>query len=576
MTLADGETVTLYGTDYDRFYVGSNGYITFGTSDTDYNESLAEHFTIPRISGLYNDLNPTSGGSITWEQLDNRVAVTWNEVPEYPSTGQNSFQIELFFDGRIRITHLVVDSVGGIGGVSAGTGVPSDYLETDLSAQNNCAVSIAFKRGSYSCSDTVDVVISGAALSGTGPLSLGITSDAGDNETLSATEDPGGAGVFSADITSVAGSPAVSSGNLEVANGDVLTASYDTGVGSPSEVEDSAGVDCLTPVISRLSVEQIDGSSQRILFETSEASSVRLRYGTSCGSLTGEIEIAEPASDHSVEITGLSSDVEYFYSIEASDEAGNSSTDDNNGACNTFTTLASGDYFSELFSASDLDVSNRSITLTPDAGENGYTACILEETSFPTDSTGSTLIGLLDDDSSLVSLGSGAEVILYDTSYGSFYVGSNGYLTFESSDDTYLESLENHFGTAPRISGLFDDLNPTNTGSVWWKQTGDRVAVTWEGVPEFSQIGSNSFQVELFFDGKIRLTYLAVSATDGLIGLSKGGGIPGDFVESDFVSYATCGVGVPALGAPGIGSLVLAMLAVGLSGALSVRRRRDP
>ena len=574
VTLGDGQTVTLYGVNYDRFYVGSNGYITFGTSDTDYNESLAEHFTIPRIAGLYNDLNPTNGGTISWRQLDNRVAVTWSEIPEYPSTGQNSFQIELFFDGRIRITHLVVDSTGGIVGISAGTGVPSDYQETDLSAQSNCAASIAFKRGSYSCSDTVDVVISGASLTGSGPLSIALTSDAGDSETLSATEDPGGAGVFSADISSVAGTPVVSSGSLEVANGDSLTATYDSGFGSPSEIEDTANVDCLDPVISRLSVEQIDGSSERILFETSEASSIRLLYGTSCGSLTGEIEIAEPATVHSVEVTGLSSDVEYFFSIEASDEAGNSRVDDNNGACNTFTTLASGDYFSELFAASDQDFSSKSITFTPDAGENGYTACIVDEASFPTDTAGATAITLLDDDSSLVSLDSGAEVLLYGENYNSFYVGSNGYLTFGSSDDTYLESLESHFGIA-RISGLFDDLNPTTTGTVSWKQTSDRVAVTWEGVPEFQAVGSNSFQIELFFDGMIRITYLAVSASDGLIGLSGGNGLPGDFVESDFASYGACGVSVPTLGTPGLGSLVLAMLAVALSGGLSARRRRN-
>ena len=46
----------------------------------------------------------TSGGTISRKQLPDRVAITWLGVPEYQTTNQNSLQIELFFDGRVRIT----------------------------------------------------------------------------------------------------------------------------------------------------------------------------------------------------------------------------------------------------------------------------------------------------------------------------------------------------------------------------------------------------------------------------------------------------------------------------------------
>ena len=53
-----GAQVSLYGQTYSTFYVGSNGYITFTAGDTDYTESLSDHFGEPRISALFDDLNP--------------------------------------------------------------------------------------------------------------------------------------------------------------------------------------------------------------------------------------------------------------------------------------------------------------------------------------------------------------------------------------------------------------------------------------------------------------------------------------------------------------------------------------
>ena len=73
----------------------------------------------------------------------------------------------------------------------------------------------------------------------------------------------------------------------------------------------------------------------------------------------------------------------------------------------------------------------------------------------------------------------------------------------------------------PRIAALLDDLN-RGVGAAPWKQLADRVAVTFQNVPEYSTSNANSFQIEMFFDGRIRITCLGIAATDGLIGLSPG------------------------------------------------------
>jgi M6 family metalloprotease-like protein len=193
------------------------------------------------------------------------------------------------------------------------------------------------------------------------------------------------------------------------------------------------------------------------------------------------------------------------------------------------------DYFTELFDTAANDLDNLTFTFTPNGLGNFYAATRQAASAFLTDPAGGTALTLGDDGTAQVTL-SGAQVSLYGTSYGSFYVGGNGFITFGSADGNYTESLASHFDR-PRISALFDDLNSGAGGSVSWKQLADRAVVTFQSVPEYSVANDNTFQVELFFNGVIRLTYLAIAATDGLAGLSRGTGVPGDFVESDFTAY---------------------------------------
>ncbi len=151
---------------------------------------------------------------------------------------------------------------------------------------------------------------------------------------------------------------------------------------------------------------------------------------------------------------------------------------------------------------------------------------------------------MIDDTSVEVTLTGGQQVVLYGVNYPSFHVGSNGYITFGSGDSEYVESTATHFNL-PRVAALMDDLLPS-TGQVTWRQTADRVAVTWQGVPQYGISNSNSFQIELFFDGRIRITNLAIAAAEGLIGLSRGTGVPADFIESDFSSYPVLSLGMSA------------------------------
>jgi hypothetical protein len=218
------------------------------------------------------------------------------------------------------------------------------------------------------------------------------------------------------------------------------------------------------------------------------------------------------------------------------------------------------DYFTELFDTTLNDTALQSYTFTPDGSASFYRVSREAATSFPTDPTGGVSLRLADDASVRVALANRKSVKLYGVGYTTFYVGSNGYVTLGRGDSVSEESFEAHFAR-PAIAAIFRDLDPSGGGSVSWRQLADRAAVTWRNVPDYLSSTSKSFQIEMFFDGRLRITILNIATQGGLIGLSRGRGVPAGAIESDFSSY---GSGTPAPRSPAApGALTIYMTSAG-------------
>jgi len=132
VVLGPEEQICFYGTCYDRFYIGSNGYLTFAAGDTEYSPSLENHFLVPRVSGTFIDLDPPNDHCISYKKLADRIAVTFDHVLLFgDKTGAaNSFQIEYFYaDQSFRITWLAVAKKKTIAGLSRGRGLPPVFFE---------------------------------------------------------------------------------------------------------------------------------------------------------------------------------------------------------------------------------------------------------------------------------------------------------------------------------------------------------------------------------------------------------------------------------------------------------------
>jgi chitodextrinase len=297
-------------------------------------------------------------------------------------------------------------------------------------------------------------------------------------------------------------------------------------------------VDCTPTQISNVQSNNIGPYSATVTFSTDEQANGAVRYGQTCGALTETAAESGYDTSHTVVLTGLTESTTYSYAVDADDEAGNTSTDDNGGICHTLETPDRPDYFTELF-GSDNDLDYLTLTFTPDGSNDFYSGCIESIADLPVDPSGGTTIILSDESYAIMPLSDGANVGLYGVIYDTFYVDSNGYIAFTADNSTWSESLEEHF-RIPRISALFDDLDPSSLGTVSWKQLTDRAVVTWQDIPFYGGSGSNTFQIEMHFDGTIVISYLAIDSTGGLAGLSEGNGLSADYYKSDLSAMEPC------------------------------------
>ncbi len=433
-----------------------------------------------------------------------------------------------------------------------------------LTEVSDCAF-VNFDRETYNCSDTIKITIgdTSADISGLPPsfkylipgysrlfgpghvpaVNALLTTESGDFESISVPEVQGFSDLFETSISTESGAAVPNDGMVQVGSAERISVFYKDwnycGTYSIEVVSDTAVTDCEGPVISNVQVVEVGSGHALLTFETDELSTVKVCCGTECGSCDIVKSNSSYDSFHEVYLAGLSDNTEYFFTVTAEDAFGNFSTNDNGGNCYSFETTNIPDYFTEFFSSEDNDLDGLSLLLTPLPGSNGYNACVEPIVSLPVEPSNGSPMTLSDDDFEMVTLSGGNEVFIYGQPYTEVYAGSNGYITFGEGDFDFDVSLRDHF-ELPRISGLFNDFNPSAGGQVTFEQLVDRLVVSWVNVPEFHINNSNTFQVEMFFDGRIRISWLGLDTPGGIAGISQGKGTPYDFYESDLSSYGPC------------------------------------
>jgi hypothetical protein len=134
------------------------------------------------------------------------------------------------------------------------------------------------------------------------------------------------------------------------------------------------------------------------------------------------------------------------------------------------------------------------------------------------------------------------------------FINSNGTVSFDFQDNDPVQSVPGFLFGAPRIAGLWTDLDPSAGGTVSASRTQNSLTVSFSDVPEFLGVDPNSFAITLRRIGPLasvaEIDYGVLSALNGLAGVSCGGGATtGSEPETDLVPFGP--IGIHALGTTG-------------------------
>ncbi len=429
-------------------------------------------------------------------------------------------------------------------------GVPIHLIHDEISQYlfPGPAGELTLDRTTYACDDTIQVSLKDGDLANNGSQAVAVVSAGGDAESVTLAETDTGSAVFEGSFQTETGTTVPGDGVLQVAHGQTITITYtdahDGQGGINVPVVATAVIDCAAPLLYSVTTDDIRPRQATVSASANEPVLLTVNYGQSCSSLTETAVSAGYSTQAEAILTSLIPEERYYYAVQANDEAGNESSDDNGGVCYSFMTPSIPNFFTELFeTASPNDLEETQLVFTPNGTYDYYSGCVEQHIlSLPTDPSTGTVLSLTDDSFATITLTGGKTIPFYGSNYSEFFPVSNGYLTFVSGVTDYSETLDEHFSGVPKICALYDDLNPADGGTISWEQFSDRVVVTWDSVPQHSTSGdSNTFQIEMFFDGTITISYLEIGAVDGLAGLSRGEGMDPDFEETDLSAMSDCG-----------------------------------
>lgn len=479
--------------------------------------------------------NPFNGSTGTWSSS---YATPFSRLDRFLITDS---VIDVANSGVLNTMTMSSSVLSAAGLQSDDTESAADHLPIymDMRFQSMRGV-FQIGRESVTCTDQLEVVLSDLNMVGEGSVGVEALSFNGDSLSMTLLEESPANGTFFATLSiSTLDEP----DTLQVEEGGTVILNYldnDIGGGVSETIEEFLTVDCTLPVITTVEVQSIEARSASIRVVASEEVTVTIDYGSTCGNTPSSVVSSEYLTETVLNLDGLQPGTGYTVKVTAKDKAGNEMVDDNEGSCYQFSTLDQAEYYTEYFLSSDFDLENTSLLFTPQG--NGYQVCRTDISTFAYSDVGTSLT-LDDDDWEEVTLTGGKQFPFAGSNYQSVFVSSNGYITFESGDDEYTTSVDNHFST-PRLSVLFDDLTP-GSGSITYEQYSDRLVITGLDIPEYSESNFNNFQVELHFDGTIRMSWLQVEATELLVGFSQGDTVPDDLQNSDLSTSFQCSKSMP-------------------------------
>ena len=512
------------GVPYKGVWINSNGNLTFGGPtwgpNTNYQPNtlafLAAH---PIIAPLWVDLDLGSGGSLTAGRVSlDEFEVHWEQVPGYGNPGTNTFSVILSRTGTFRfvyggITSNPSTSTTAIVGYSTGNANTNGQGVVVAFATQSCPT--VWGNGTEAAiyqsftPPTGASVLGGASVCFAAPLPTSGRLTLADDDTVEIALTGFVPTIWSNPYTSL----------WVNSNGSLTFGTYDESARpslflflnkwarlSPAwrDLDPSGGVNpgsagtiTVTQSASAISVAWNNvpesgnpGAPNTFSVSIANSGSVTYTYGA----------ISLPAPARPV-LVGLTGGYPVTNGMEAQSPIPNAPAVVPSGVSQRY----------EILTVGAFPHANTSILW--DAGQAAFASAIT----------------MYDDDSYEVLFPFGFP--FGGTEYRSAFMNSDGYVCLgfnvinQPYDFTTLRMLDGF----PRIAPLWSNYrtNPNGFGpeGSYRVTTGaNAVTFTWTDVPDWTLIGANNFSLTLGPGRVFTTTYGAVTVTDGLVGLSNGGG----------------------------------------------------
>ena len=186
----------------------------------------------------------------------------------------------------------------------------------------------------YTTNEVVTVEIGDSDLAGTGQATASFVASSRTNRTIVTLYETTHPGLFKGFVTLVGANAATN--QLLVRNGDTITAAY-FDASNNSNVTATASIDTVPPVISQVAATT-DYSNAKVTWLTSKSADSSVQYSES--PLPDRASyVSALVTNHTVTVSGLSANRTYYYQVVSTDQAGNTTVDDNSGNLFIFQTL---------------------------------------------------------------------------------------------------------------------------------------------------------------------------------------------------------------------------------------------
>ncbi|MBZ5637382.1 MAG: choice-of-anchor D domain-containing protein [Acidobacteriia bacterium] len=554
--IALGFNFPFYGTLFSSIEVCSNGWLSFTSSATSYSNQPLPNSGAPEnlIAPFWDDLNPGGASLIFFQSFGNRAIIQWNNIPHYGTTEPGTYTFQAIIDQSGEITFQYLTVAGTLN--SATIGIQNAAKTTALQiafnqayVHDNLAVRIAAIPQWLSAAPTSGRLRGGESK----PIVLhmdasGLEGGHYPGTVNIMTNDPAHAVLPVSVVLHVTGAPEANVQPSALAYGDVFV-----GVATPQNViVANAGTDTLVVTDITPSGPQISVTPRVFNVAPHSSQNVAVTWTPATpGAFSGSVTIQSNDSSNPsiiVPVTGnglvapqmVYDPTSFAQTLFTGQQANLPLTVYNTGG-------------SSLIVNAGADLGNGDVVYASEEGALGhggpdafgYRWKDSDESGGPTfdfadiSATGTTISFSSSDDALSAAINMGMTFPFYGSNFTQLKVGTNGFLTFDTTDTaTRLtnSTLPNTSGAKFMLALLWDDLH-LRSGNVKYQFDGARFIVQYTNVEKFSPSGNPmTFQVQIYPNGKILYMYKTMptggtynSLTIGIQDGTKTIGLAADF-----------------------------------------------